>query len=92
MNYEHFVRDSVPPMTLQNMRKNVVCMVIQSQGGAGCALHAGPTLPVRVQVGWRVLAGFWRKKAGAGRVPSFISGCAAAKMLKGVFSRIVRMA
>jgi hypothetical protein len=41
---------------------------------------------------WRVLAGFWREKAGAGRVPSFISGCAAAKMLEGVFSRIIRMA
>jgi hypothetical protein len=41
---------------------------------------------------WRVLVVFWREKAGAGRVPSFISGCAAAKMLEAVFSRIIRMA
>jgi hypothetical protein len=41
---------------------------------------------------WCVLAGFWREKAGAGRVPSFISGCAVAKMLEGVFSRIIRVA
>jgi hypothetical protein len=65
---------------------------LQSQGASRVRFHAGPTLPVGVQVGWRVLAGFWREKAAAGRVPSFISGCAAAKMLEGVFSRILRMA
>jgi hypothetical protein len=41
---------------------------------------------------WRGLAGFWRDKAGAGHVPSFISGCAVAIMLEGVFSRIIRVA
>jgi hypothetical protein len=45
--------------------------------------------PVRVQVGWRVLAGFWREKAGAGRVPSFISACAAANARKGYFRALI---
>jgi len=30
---------------------------------------------------WRVLAGFWLKKAGASRVSSLISACAAWRML-----------
>jgi hypothetical protein len=34
---------------------------------------------------WRVLAGFWREKAGAGRVPSFISACATANARRGIF-------
>jgi hypothetical protein len=29
---------------------------------------------------WRILADFWRKKAGAGRAPSLISACAAGTM------------
>jgi hypothetical protein len=41
---------------------------------------------------WRILTGFWPENTGAGCVPSFISGGAAAKMLEGVFSRIVRVA
>jgi hypothetical protein len=32
---------------------------------------------------WRVVTGFWREKAGAGRVPSLISACAAGRMFRG---------
>ena len=39
---------------------------------------------------WRVLAGFWRKKAGAGCVPSLISACAAADARRGYFLHCLR--
>jgi hypothetical protein len=39
---------------------------------------------------WRVLAGFWREKAGADRVPSLISACATANARKGNFAHYAR--
>jgi hypothetical protein len=41
---------------------------------------------------WPVLAGFWPENTIAVCVPSLISACTAAKMLEGVFSRIIRVA
>ena len=46
-------------------------------GRGGTARHARE---------WRVLAGFWREKASAGRVPSLISACAAADARRGIFA------
>ena len=60
--------------------------------GSGRASGLARNATARHSHEWRVLAGFWREKAGAGRVPSFKSGCAAARMLEGVFSRIIRVA
>jgi len=61
------------------------CACRQRLGVAGVSRREAAMARAHHAREWRVLAGFWREKAGAGRVPSFISGCAAAKMLEGVF-------
>jgi hypothetical protein len=74
------------------MGKPVVRQAMADAVRVGRISGRGRNATARHSHEWRVLAGFWREKAGAGRVPSFKSGCAAAKMLEGVFSRIIRVA